>query len=62
MVVHIYNPTTWEVEAGSLQVQGQPGLHSDTLFQKIKTKQNLGGNSLLVHTKPPYSLSQLLSI
>jgi hypothetical protein len=30
-VVHFCNPITWEVEAGGLQVQGQPGLYSETL-------------------------------
>jgi hypothetical protein len=28
-----------EAEAGGLQVLGQPGLHSKTLSQKTKTKQ-----------------------
>jgi hypothetical protein len=27
-----------EAEAGGLQIQGQPGLHSETLFQKHKQK------------------------
>jgi hypothetical protein len=25
---HVYNPCTWEAEAGESQAQGQPGLHS----------------------------------
>jgi hypothetical protein len=29
MVIHAYNPSTREVEAGVLRVQGQPGLHSE---------------------------------
>jgi hypothetical protein len=36
LVVHTYNPNT---EAGRLQVQGQPGLHSMTLSQKQKRKK-----------------------
>jgi hypothetical protein len=35
IVVHSYNPSTREVEAGGSQVQGQPGLQSEILFQKI---------------------------
>jgi hypothetical protein len=34
MLVHTYKPSTWEAEAGELQVQGQPGLHRETLSQK----------------------------
>jgi hypothetical protein len=41
MVVHICNTRqTHETEAGGLGVQGQPGLHSEPLSQKEKTKQN----------------------
>lgn len=30
MVAHVCHPSTWEAEVGeSLQVQGQPGLHSE---------------------------------
>jgi hypothetical protein len=32
-MVHASSPSTWETEAGGLRVQGQPGLHSDTLSQ-----------------------------
>jgi hypothetical protein len=28
VVVHTYNPSTWEGEAGGSRVQGQPGQHS----------------------------------
>ena len=53
MVVHAFNPSTWEAEAGSLssrpawskeQVPGQPELHKETLSQKTtknKTKSYL---------------------
>jgi hypothetical protein len=41
MVLHTYNPSTWEAEAGRLRVQGQPGLHSETL--SLKKKKNLLG-------------------
>jgi hypothetical protein len=38
MLIHTYNPSTWEAEAKGLQVQGQqPGLHSKIC---LKTKQN----------------------
>jgi hypothetical protein len=41
--VHLFNPSTWEVEAGrslcsAEQVLGQPGIYRETLPQK--TKQN----------------------
>jgi hypothetical protein len=39
MVVHNYNSSTKEVEAGGLQVQGQPGQHSKTPSQQKKPKQ-----------------------
>jgi hypothetical protein len=31
-------PATWEAEVGRSWVQDQPGLHSETLYQKTKTK------------------------
>jgi hypothetical protein len=37
VVVHDCNHSTWEAEVG-LRVQGQPGLHSETLSQKMKTQ------------------------
>jgi hypothetical protein len=41
-MVHACNPSTQEVEAGGLRVQGQPELHSETLSQKQnKTKSCL---------------------
>jgi hypothetical protein len=33
VVTHTYNPHTWEAEAGGSEVQSQPGLHSEILFQ-----------------------------
>jgi hypothetical protein len=49
VVLHAFNPSTWEAEAGGFlslrpawstkQVPGQPGLHRETLSQN-KTKQN----------------------
>jgi hypothetical protein len=38
VVVHTYNPSTHEAEAGGLQVPSQPGLHIETL--PVSTKQN----------------------
>ena len=34
-----FNPSTWEAEAGSLGVQGQPGLQSETLSKPIPLKK-----------------------
>jgi hypothetical protein len=42
MVVHAYNPSTWEDEAGGLRGQGQPGLHSENLSQKSDCQNNFG--------------------
>jgi hypothetical protein len=38
MVVHTYNPSNQEAEAGGLKVQEQPGLHSKDPSQKKKKK------------------------
>jgi hypothetical protein len=34
----INSTVSWKAEAGGLQVQGQPGLHNETLFQKQERK------------------------
>jgi hypothetical protein len=34
VVVHSCNPSTWEAEAGGWGIQGQPGLHSETLLER----------------------------
>jgi hypothetical protein len=36
-MIRAYNHSTPEAEAGGLQIQGQPGLHSETLSQKRNT-------------------------
>jgi hypothetical protein len=36
MVAQTHNPTAQNVEAVGWRVQGQPGLHSETLSQKTK--------------------------
>jgi hypothetical protein len=36
MLVCMCNPSTKKAEAGGLWVQGQPGLHNDSLSQKKK--------------------------
>jgi hypothetical protein len=45
VMVQVCNPSTREAKAGGLQVQGQPGLYSETLSQKLnnnnKIKQNI---------------------
>jgi hypothetical protein len=47
--VYASNPSVWEAEAGESPVQGQPGLHSETLSletnqpnQKLTTVPGLG--------------------
>jgi hypothetical protein len=37
MASHAYFPSIWEAEAGGLQIQDQPGLHSKSLSQKAKS-------------------------
>jgi hypothetical protein len=37
--VHTSNPSTQETKAGGSQVQGQPGIHNETLPLKKKKKQ-----------------------
>jgi hypothetical protein len=39
MVVHFFNPSTQEFEAGTCQVQDQPGLHSKILSQKPRREK-----------------------
>jgi hypothetical protein len=38
-VAHVYNPSTWEAEAGGSQVQNQAGLHRETL-SSLHTQKN----------------------
>jgi hypothetical protein len=40
LVVHTYNPVTWEAEVEGSRVQGQPGIHSETLSQTNKQTKN----------------------
>ena len=56
MVVHAFNPCTWEAEAGGFLswrpawftewVPGQPGLHGETLSRKTKNKQTNKQNKI----------------
>jgi hypothetical protein len=49
VVVHAFNPSTWEAEAGGFlslrpawstkRVPGQPGLYRETLYKKKKKKK-----------------------
>jgi hypothetical protein len=48
LVAHMYNPSTWEAEVGGLEVQTQPGLHSETLFKKKKKRIQVPVPSLFV--------------
>jgi hypothetical protein len=51
-VMHTYNPRTQGADTGGLQIGGQlglqlaPGLHTQILSQKNKTKQNQKGSRL----------------
>jgi hypothetical protein len=38
-MVHVFIPSTWEPETGGWRVWGYPGLHSETLSKKVKTRQ-----------------------
>jgi hypothetical protein len=38
VVVHAYNSSIQEAEAGRLWVRGQPGIHNETLFLKKKVR------------------------
>lgn len=40
MVMHMYDPSSWEAKAELLKVQDQPILLSKTLSQKSKTNQS----------------------
>jgi hypothetical protein len=40
MVAYVYNLSTQEAKAGGSQVQGQTGLHSETLSQNKQTKKH----------------------
>jgi hypothetical protein len=40
VMVHSYNPSTGETEAGELWVQEQCGLHSETVSKKKKIKES----------------------
>jgi hypothetical protein len=46
MVVHIYNTSTLEVEAGGLGIRGQSGLHSENLLKRKEKKTKRGSVGL----------------
>lgn len=39
LVVHAYNPSIWETEAGGSQVRGQSDLHNKNLSRKKKKER-----------------------
>jgi hypothetical protein len=39
VVVHAFNPSTWEAEAGRFLVRGQPGLYSEFQDSQSYTEQ-----------------------
>jgi hypothetical protein len=51
VVIHAYNPSTQEVDAGGSRVRGQPGLHEETLCQK-KSKNNQTNKTPNKFSKP----------
>jgi hypothetical protein len=53
MVTPAYNPGTREAEAGGPQIQGQPGLHRETLSKKKKKKKEL--DTVAHANNPSYS-------
>jgi hypothetical protein len=48
MVVHVYNPSTLEYEAGGSKVGGQPGLHNEILSQEKKGGRKEKKNSQIL--------------
>jgi hypothetical protein len=46
MMAHVYNLSTWETEAGGMQVQGQLGLHSEQakLYRETPAHKNESKN------------------
>jgi hypothetical protein len=55
VIVHTYNLSTQEAEAGELQIPGQPGLHRETLAQNI-SKQQKGSGREGPNAKPVHSI------
>jgi hypothetical protein len=59
VVVHAFNPSTWEAEAGDFWVQGQPGLQSEfqdsqgytekPCLEKQKQKTNKPKNQIYIY-------------
>jgi hypothetical protein len=52
VMMHAYNPSTQETEAGGLRIQGQPGLHNKTLSKNPpsqKEKDDVTGNHTLIN-------------
>jgi hypothetical protein len=45
-------PATPEAETGGPQVQHQPGLHSETLSQKLNKNERAGGVAQVVELLP----------
>jgi hypothetical protein len=61
MVVHTYNPSIQETEAGGSQVCSQYGLHSQTLSQKSKIMniRKTGGEVLKLYYSNMVGLFQM---
>ena len=52
MMIHNYNPSTREAEAGLLRVPGQPGLQCKTLSQNKQTVKAIHScNPIIQETK-----------
>jgi hypothetical protein len=53
MVAHNCNPSFWKAETGGSQVQGQPGLHSETLSQNNNNKKDVLELVMVMHVCNP---------
>lgn len=57
VMVHVYSPSTWQVDSRRLGVQNQPNLYSEfgssldfmSLFKKIQNKQKIRSSAEQVH-------------
>jgi hypothetical protein len=66
MVAYACNPSTQEVEVGSLQIPGQNGLHHETLSQnsnkQMKESNTYFSNFQNTNLSPLYSVCTLKSV
>jgi len=53
MVVHAFNLSTWEAEAGWISVSLRPGLHRKTLSQRNQKTNKQTKKPTTTNKKPP---------